>query len=385
MKSFLLVLVPAACIAVGCGRTPDQAEAHPAAAEMKSPPGQVEFPPGSPKLTQIKVEEVRTAEVPVDEVVAPGTIQANPNRLAHVVTPVAGRIVAVRARLGDFVEQGAPLFEVESPDAEAAISTYLQADAGVTQAKSGQIKAQADYDRLQYLFEHDAVARKDALNAEAALAQAKAGLEQAEAARKQAVSRLEILGLKPGGFGQPVVVRAPISGKVLEINVVPGEFRNDTNAALMTVADLSTVWVTSDVPENDIRLIKLGEQLQIELAAYPGETFRARVTRLADVVDPQTHTVKVRAEMNNAAGRFRPDMFGRIRHVESTRMMPVVPAGAVIQGDGANYVFVERAPGKFQQTAVQVADRVGDDFAVAAGLRPGERVVTEGVMLLKSM
>lgn len=383
MKLWLIVPLSAALFMAGCTKTHDPSETQADTSAAKSPPGWVQVPPDSPKLSQIKVEAVRTAEVPVDEVVAPGTIQADPNRLAHIVTPLAGRIVAVRAGLGDFVRKGAPLFEVESPDAEAAVSAYLQAEAGVNQAKSAQIKAQADYDRLRDLFEHDAVARKEVLNAEAALAQAKAGVEQAQAARNQAAGRLRMLGLEPGSFGQRVIVRAPISGKVLDIAVAPGEFRNDTNTALMTVADLSTVWVTSDVPENAIRFIRLGEQLQIELAAYPGETFHARVTRIADVVDPQTHTVKVRAEMDNPSGRFRPDMFGRIRHVETTRVMPVVPSGAVIQGEGANYVFVERGPGKFQQTTVEVASRLGDDFAVTAGVQPGDRVVTEGVMLLK--
>ena len=111
--------------------------------------------------------------------------------------------------------------------------------------------------------------------------------------------RLAVLGLTPGDFKQEVVLRAPLAGKVLELSVVPGEFRNDTSASVMTIADLSTVWVTSQVPESYIRFVQVGEHVEINLVAYPGETFQGRVSRIADTVDPQTRTVKVQAEMDN--------------------------------------------------------------------------------------
>src|SRR5262249_39717318 len=147
--------------------------------------------------------------------------------------------------------------------------------------------------------------KREVLDAQNAVTQAQAALDQAHAVRAQALRRLEILGLKPGALQQRVVVRAPLSGNVLEINVVPGEYRNDPTAAVMTIADLSTVWISSDVPESAIRLIQIGERVEISLVAYPGETFVGRVTRIADTVDQQTRTVKVRAEMNNPQGRFR--------------------------------------------------------------------------------
>src|SRR6266403_1903802 len=132
-----------------------------------------------------------------------------------------------------------------------------------------------------------------------------------------------MFGLQAGKFGPSNQVRAPLSGKVLELNVAAGEYRNDTNAQLMTIANLSTVWVSADVPESSIRLVQAGERVDITLAAYPNELFRGRVTRIADTVDPQTRTVKVRAELDNPHGRFRPEMFGSIRHTEAIRIRPV--------------------------------------------------------------
>jgi cobalt-zinc-cadmium efflux system membrane fusion protein len=239
-------------------------------------------------------------------------------------------------------------------------------------------------DRVKDLREHKAIAEKEVLNAQNALDQARATLDQNEANAKQALRRLEILGLQPGQFGQKLTVRAPLSGKVLEITAVPGEFRNDTSAGVITIADLHTVWVSSDVPETDIRFIQPGERLDIELSAYPGEKFHGRVTRIADSVDPETRTIKVRAELDNSQGRLRPEMFGRIRHVESTERIPVVPDGAVIQGDNRNTVYKEAAPGTFVPVRVEVGNKVGDLVGIVRGLKAGDRVVTDGAMLLRN-
>lgn len=336
------------------------------------------------KLSQIRVARVESAEVPKDEVDAPGKVEVNPHRVSHVVLPLAGRIKAVMARLGDAVEQGQPLLSIESPDADAALASHLQAQAGVSQARAALVKAQADLDRARDLFEHNAVARKEVLSAENAAAQAQAAVDQTVAVARQALRRLEILGLRAGEFGQVVQVRAPIAGKVMELTVAPGEYRNDTNASLMTIADLSTVWVSADVPESAIRLITPGERVEVEMAAYPGQTFRGKVARISDAVDPQTRTLKVQAEMENPGGRFRPEMFARIRHVHSTRTLPVVPAGAVVQGEGKSFVWREISSGSFVQAPVTLGQRLGDRLPILEGLRPGDRVVVDGAMLIRN-
>ena len=384
MRLRIIALACSALLWAGCdwhGQTKEAGRAHSIATTVE--PGIVTMAVNSPMLEQIHVEAVQTAEIPTAEVDAPGKIELNPNRVSHVGLPVVGRVTSVVVKLGDAVGEGQPLLTVQSPDADAAQSAALQAQASVTQAQAGLRKAQADYDRVRDLYEHNAVAKKDVLDAQNSLAQAAAALAQANATHEQAVRRLKLLGLNPGDFQQPVTVRAPIAGKVLDLSVVPGEFRNDASASLMTVADLRTVWVASDVPESAIRFIQPGERVEISLTAYPGETFEGRVTRIADIVDPQTRTVKVRAEMQNPDGRFRPEMFGSMHHIESTMSVPVLPAGAVIQGDRQSLVFVEQRPGRFRQTEVTVGKRSGDRVPIFAGLEAGARVVVDGVMLLK--
>lgn len=379
-----LCLAIAAFLAAGCGGKGPAADA-PAPAPAGASGDRVTIPPNSPQLRQIRVEAVGTAAVPAEEVVAAGKIQTNPNRVSHVSMPIAGRVTGVMVRLGDSVKQGQPLFAIDSPDADAALSGALQADAALTQAQAGLLKADADLERTRDLYQHEAIAKKEVLNAENSQAQARAAVDQARAARNQALRRLEILGLKPGEFGQKVIVHAPTSGKVLNLALVPGEYRNDTNAEVMTIADLATVWVSSDVPESSVRFIQLGEPVQVELTAYPGETIRARVMRIADTVDPETRTIKVQAEINNASGKLRPEMFGRIRHIESTEVRPVIPPGALIQGDGGSLVYVQESPGVFRRTPVATGNRAGDRIAVLSGLKPGDMVVTDGAMLLKSL
>lgn len=377
----ILMLASAGLLAACSGRRPNAPAAAPQRDEAAD--AAVVIPADSPKLTQIRIAAVRSQEVPDDEIVAPGRIEANPNRLSRVLLPVPGRISNVLVRLGDRVSAGQSLLAVESPEADAAMSAYLQAEAALGQSKAALLKAQADLERAKDLYAHDAVAKKEVLNAENAFAQANAATEQAQAAQRQGLRRLELLGLKPGDFGQRVVVRAPSSGTILEMSVADGEYRNDTAAPVITIAGLSTVWISADVPESYIRFAQIGGRVDVTLAAYPGETFRARVARIADTVDPQTRTVKVRAEMENRQGRFRPEMFGSVRSASGTRVLPVVPASAVVSAEGLPTVFVEKQRGCFQPTPVTLGKRAGEVFPVVSGVSLGDRVVVDGTMLLK--
>lgn len=386
MKSLYLgSIVTAAVIALcltGCNQSDPAVKAKNPDSRSSAKPGQATIGADSPQLAQIRTAPVETVVVPVGNVSAPGKVEANTNRLSHVVLPVTGRIATVMVKIGDFVRQGQPLLTLESSDIDAAVSGFQQAQAVVTQAKSALAKAQMDLDREKDLFEHGAVPQKEILNAQAVTVQAQAGVEQAEAATGQARRRLQILGVGTESFGQHLTIHAPISGKVLEMSFVNGEFRNDLSAPLMTIADLSSVWVTSDVPETSIRAVKTGEAVKIELAAYPGEVFRGRVTLIADTVDPQTRTVKVRAELANPDGRLKPEMFGNMQLAEQAESRPTVPAAAIIATEGKSVVWRQVSKGVFEKVGVTTGAQVGGRVAVLDGLNAGDQIVVDGVMLL---
>jgi cobalt-zinc-cadmium efflux system membrane fusion protein len=343
----------------------------------------VVIPPDSPQMQQLRVQPVDIVQVPTDEVTAPAKVVLNPNRIARVALPVPGRVTRLLVVLGDAVTQGQPLLSIDSPDAHAAIAAALQAEAAERQAKAALVKARADLDRLRELFALQAVAKKDIIAAENDHTQAQEALVQAQAGRAQASRKLVLLGLHPNDFGQQIVVRAPFAGKVIDISVGPGDYRSDTSAPLMTIADLSSVWVSADVPEPSLRFIGLGEPVDIEFVAYPGDTFHGRVARVADTLDPQTRTLKVHVELANPDGRLRPEMFGRLRHPGALRALPGLPIAAVVQAYGRSMVFVEQAPGQFERREVLLGARRGDMVPVLSGLSAGERVVVDGAMLLK--
>lgn len=365
-----------------CGARDSVVESAPPAAA--SEPGRIALPADSPRLTKIRVETVSAADVPAKEIVAPGKIESNPNRIAHVVLPVAGRVASVLVKVGDLVQQGMPLLLLESPDVDAAVSTYLQGQGSVAQASAALRKANADLERIRDLYEHSAIARKEVLNAEIAVAQAQSVLDQATASVQQAQRRLQILGLTPDKFAQQLTLSAPLSGRITELTVAPGEFRNDLSASLITIADLSSVWIAADVPESEIRFVHPGERIEIELTAFPGETFHGRILRLADMVDPQARTVRVRAELDNTQGRLRPEMFGRVRHAGATQPLPVVDESAVLRRDAKTLVYVEESPGRFVEREVTLGPRVGRKLSVTSGLQAGERVVVEGSIYLRN-
>lgn len=392
----LLLLGSVLVLMAGC-KSEQQAASTPAPTPQ-SIPGVVIIPPDSPRLAQIRVEPLQLVNLPAGEVTAPGKVEANPNLISRVPLPVPGRVARVLVKLGDSVTSGQPILMIESPEASDASANYAQSESVITQASAAltqahvtTAKAKADYDRATALFEHEAVAQKDLLNAKseyeqskAAAEQAAAAVEHAKAARARAFERLRLLGLKPGEARPQVVVRSPLAGKVMEMSVVAGEYRTDTTAPVMTIADLRTVWVTSDVPENSLRLVNAGETVDILFDAYPGEKFYGRVARVADALDPKTRTIKVMVELDNARGRLKPEMFGRIRHVEAAREIPALPVGAIIQDGGKNIVYVEQSKGRFEAREVITGHRSGDLITIVSGVQPGERVVVDGVMLLRS-
>jgi cobalt-zinc-cadmium efflux system membrane fusion protein len=382
-----LLIVPAVAVGMlalgGCDAVVRTTPVRADATAPASAPDVIVLGANSPKLGRIRVDAVALHEFPVDEVIAPGKVEANPNRISKLTLPAAGRIRAVYVRLGDAVRQGQALVALDSADAGAAIAALRQSQSQVRMSRSALAKAEADLARVRELHEHKAAALKDVLAAENDRAQAVAALEQASTAETEARHRIELLGLNPNAPAPEVAVRAPLAGKILDISVVPGEYRNDTATPLMTIADLRTVWIGADVPESQIRLIGRGEAVEVRLSAYPDEVFHARVMRIADVVDPQTRTVKVQAEIDNPGGRLRPEMFGRIRHTHAARPLPAVPSGALVELEGRSVAMVETVPGTFRQTPVTAGARQGDLVAIAAGLKAGDRVVVDGAMLLR--
>ena len=326
------------------------------------------IPQASPlrKSLQVAAAAAQTVERPI---VVPGVVEADPSRLIKVVPPVSGRIIELHKLLGDPVRKGDALFAIDAAD-------LAQAYSDAAKARAALALAQRNLQRQNDLAQSEIAAHKDLEQAESDFAQA-----QSEAQRTQ--GRLAQLGSAlDGGNGRQYTLRSPIAGRVIELNGARGGFWNDTNAPIMTVADLSTVWVAASVREKDLASLFVGQAAKISFDAYEGESLNGKVRYVGEVLEPDTRTVKVRIALDNAAGRYRPGMFAKVRLSGPAHKAVVVPAAALVQSGFNTRVFVETAPWSFRPRIVKTGAQLGDGVEVVDGLKPGERIVVKDGVLL---
>jgi cobalt-zinc-cadmium efflux system membrane fusion protein len=164
--------------------------------------------------------------------------------------------------------------------------------------------------------------------------------------------------------------------------VAPGAYWNDPTAALMTVADLATVWVTASVPEKDTALVSKGQAADVALPAYPGEVFKGRVLFVSDVLDADTRRTRVRIAFDNPGTRLRPGMFANVTFHAPARTASVVPTSALVLKDDTTQVFVETAPWTFEARTVDIGFQQGDQVVLTGGVNAGDRIVVKGGALL---
>jgi cobalt-zinc-cadmium efflux system membrane fusion protein len=335
------------------------------AAERKG--NHVFVPDGSPLRERIAVDTVTTQSIQ-RQLSAPATVEAEPTRLAKISPPLAGRVVKLFVHFGDAITQGTPLFTLDSPDLVSAQSDYLKATSAFAQAGK-------TVDRQQDLQQHGIGAQRE-------LEQAQTDRETAKSELDRASMRLRLLGMDPGAVGGPLTVRSPITGRVIDLSTAPGQFQNDPSAILMIVADLTTVWVTANVQEKDLRRVHQGDEANAQFSAYPGEDFAGHVLSVGDLLDPDTRTIKVRVAFDNRDFRLKPGMFATVTFKSTATLEVVVPTSAVVIDGDKSFVFVEVAPFNFERRPVDVGPRQGNLSIINDGLAAGTRIVMSNAILL---
>lgn len=344
-----------------------QANAH-ASAHVQRTGNAIEVLEGSPLRARLQMDTVQSAEIerPLS---APGVIEAAAEKLVRVTPPVAGRVVRLHRNLGDVVKAGEPLFTMDSAEISEARSDHTKALAEAQQAKR-------EMERQKLLYEADIVARKDYEAAQLAL-------DSANSDARASADRLAQLGAGNGaGSRRDYVLRSPINGRVVELAGSQGGYWNDINESIMTVADLSSVWVTANVAERDISQLFIGQQVHISLTAYPHEPVGGQVKYISELLDADTRSVKVRVAVDNPQGRLRPGMFARVAFDGQKQAALTVPASALQQSGLSTRVFVEKTPFHFEPRTVTVGAQVGERMEIVSGLTAGERIVVkEGVLL----
>ncbi len=309
-----------------------------------------------------------------------GKVAYGEDRYSKISSPVQGRVVEVRAKLGDHVKAGDVLLVVDSPDITAAYSDFVKESSELEYATRA-------YGLAKDLYETRALPQKD-------LKQAENELVKARAEFRRAKERLLSLKVSAEELDKPLAeqkissrfeLKSPLEGTVVERTVTPGSsVGGDPSQVLFTVADLGKLQVVADVYERDLALVKVGQVARVTVEAYPDIGFPAAVAAIGDVVDPNTRTIKVRAWVNNEARKLKPEMFARL-HIEigDATSFLTIPKEAVLEIDGKEFVYVEEAQGRFVKRQVKVGTASGDQVRILEGLQPGERIVTKGAVLIK--
>lgn len=294
---------------------------------------------------------------------------------------VPGRIVAVYADLGGRVKQGDRLLLLDSP-------AFGEAQLEYRKARNALGVTEKAFERAQALLDRGAIGAGEHQRREADYENAQADLHEAEeklhllGMTEREIRRLAAKTLPHAEVAQ-VPLRAPFRGEVIERNATVGEVV-DPNKTLFTVADLSTVWVRADFPEQQAGRLKAGLAIDVRVSAYPDTMFQGVITYVGAVIDSATRTIKARAEVPNLDGRLRPEMFAEVLLVTDEQSVLSVPRMAVQQVGNRQVVFAVLGPRRFESRDVTVTQTSGDYLQVVAGLTAGEEVVTQGSYALKS-
>jgi cobalt-zinc-cadmium efflux system membrane fusion protein len=297
-----------------------------------------------------------------------GRVSYDERHVARLGPPVQGRVSKVNVVTGDAVTPGMVLLTLSAPEIAGV-------QAQVSQARTARTLAERNATRAKLLVSEGAGSEAEAQQAQAALSQAK--LEE-----ERAVAALAAIGGAHGATGYQL--RSPIAGNVVERNVSVGsEVHADQDAPLVTVADLSTVWVVADVYEQDLARVRVGDKARVHVLAVPGRVFEGTITYLSDNVDPQTRAVSARVELDNADRMLRIGMYARVEVHGRGGGAAEVPTSALLSRRDQFYVFVAQGGGgKFVQREVRPGEQHGQHTTIVSGLTPGELVVTEGAILL---
>ena len=338
----------------------------------------VSLSPDALRKNQIEVVEVRLQRLARDVEVV-GSVDLAPNYHAQIGPLIAGRIVSIKAQVGEAVRVGQVLAELESSEVGQAQAAYLT-------ARATSLAAQANLRRERELAE-----RKVSSERERELAEAAAITEQAQLAA--ATQRLRALGLRQVDIKQInedragiVPLYSPIDGTIITRSISLGQSVQPATDAF-SVANLSQLWVQLDLFEKDLPYVHADQRAEIRTEVYPGKSFPARVAYVGQLIDEKTRTAPVRIEFDNHEGLFRPGQFVTATlHGDPSRVISevlAVPRKAVLTVEGKPLVFVQE-PGGFTKRTVELGASGGTQVEVRSGLSAGEKVAVDGGFLLKS-
>ena len=326
-------------------------------------------PEGSSLRDRLQVMSAPSEPVSA-KLVLPGVVEADPARTAAVLSPLSGRVLELKVALGDRVARGQLLAVIDSADLAQAYDDYQKA------ADSLEL-TRKKLERQEGQFKIGAASDQD-------LDQARSDHAQAAAEYTRTQERLKVLAVPTEATPRSSLLRvaAPVGGSITALSIAPGNMLNDPTQPMMTIADLSTVWVTALVPEKDLAAVARNQDAEVSLTAYPERTLRGKVAFVSDVIEPDSRRNKLRVVFSNPDYALKPNMFATVTLSGPKQVRTVLPTSALLINNDRTSVFVATAPWTFERRAVETQLEEGSTVAIRAGLQPGEQVVVKGGILL---
>ena len=367
---------------LGC--TKDSTVTTPALSEPKvnSAKGIVRFPTNAPQLASITVQDAQPRTLAVTHVT--GRLYWDDEKTVRVFTPVSGRVIAIRASLGQPVLIGMPLAEIDSPDFSQALANARTAMGNLAMAEKANTRARE-------LLQHGAAAQKDVEAAQAAYIAALAERDRAKAV-------LANYGGSDKSTNSVYILRSPLAGVLVEKNINPGqELRADLMLAnapnlfapIFVVSDPAKLWIQLDVAELGIASLQPGQQLRVYSGAYPDKVFEGELANIGDSLDPTTRTVKARGVVKNPDKLLKAEMYVTADLLadpsKAGHASVEIPAKAVFMKDNQSWLFIEKSPGQYQRKLVKTGSEYDGKILILDGVMASQRVVTEGCLLLESL
>src|SRR5580700_414777 len=335
---------------------------RPVAGQTASPPAEPAgtFKPTEAQWKSFKIEPIMLVTFR-SESITEGNIAIDDDLTTPVFSPYTGRVVRLIARLGDSVERGAPLFSLEASEFVQAQNDLITALAAQHTAKAQQAQAQTNERRAHELYTAQGGALKDWQQSQTDLAAAQNALHSAEIALAAVRNRLRILGKSDDEIvaleaaptqkiDPAATVVAPIAGTVTQRQVGVGQYINSAaNGAsnpVYTIGDLSVVWLIANVREGDVPLMHVGAPVEVRVPAYPGRVFNARISWVGASLDPNTHRLPVRADVENPDGALKPMMFASFSITTGKDATgPAVPQSGVVYEGNTVRIWLARDDG----------------------------------------
>ena len=355
------------------------------------------FKPTKEQWAGFKIEPVRLLSFRPEQVTE-GNIAVDDNLTTPVFSHYSGRVIKVIAMLGDVVEPGAPLFVIHASEFVQAQNDLITALANLQTARSQLSMAQTTEKRAHELYLAQGGALKDWQQAQTDLITAQNTVRADEIALHAVRSRLRILGKTDQEIAsleaEPTqklnavaTVTAPIAGTITQRQIGVGQYINsEANGAtnpVFTISNLSTVWLIANVRETDAPLMHVGEPVEVHVLAFPGRTFKAKISWVAPSIDSNTHRLAVRADVENPQGELKPGMFANFSIITGeAETAAAVPQRAIVyEGDTAR-VWVAEEDGTIAARSIRTG-RIADGMVeIPAGVTPGEKVVTSGALFI---